>query len=368
MNLPLVSVVVPTYNQADFLTEAIASAQKQTYPHVEIVIVNDGSTDNTAEILKNLADKDPRIRYFNQTNQGFAVATNKAIEESKGEYVVHLDSDDIYEPEKIHKQLDVLLNDKTIDLVYTAIQVIDAQGNPLMQMRGRDIDPDTFLAQMLFRSIMPNPTTIMGKRICFLKVPYREKYKRSVDYDRVLRLAEKYRFKYLDLPLTRWRRHERNLTNELEKYKAEQLDILKGYEVKDLMGYVDKAKLDPNEKTLLKGNILYNIENWENALEKFKELNSPSGYFYSGNCFLKMKRVKEAVESYRKCLKHDPKHAACWNNLGVALGEADEAKKCFEKAIEIRPEYLDPQYNLSHPTKRLTDRELRNELIPYKIQ
>lgn len=368
MNLPLVSVVVPTYNQAPYLEEAINSARNQTYPHVEIVIVNDGSTDNSAEILKDLAAKDSRIRYFNQKNQGFAVATNKAIEESKGEYIVHLDSDDVYEPEKIQKQLEMLQKDSTIDLVYTAIQVIDSEGNPLMQMRGSEMDHDTFFAQMLFRSIMPNPTTIMGKRVCFLNVPYREKYKRSVDYDRVLRLAEKYRFKYLDLPLTRWRRHERNLTNELEKYKAEQLDILKGYKVDDLMGYVDKAKLNVDEKILLKGNILYNIEKWKDAFEKFRQLETPTGYFYAGNALMKMNRLQEAIKNYRKCLEKAPDHAACWNNLGVALGGENEAKNCFKKAIEIRPCYLDPEYNLAHDDRRLTDRELRRELIPYKIE
>lgn len=367
MNLPLVSVVVPTYNQAEFLSEAILSALNQTYSHLEVVVVNDGSTDDTSEILKKLAAKDSRVRDLHQANQGFAIATNRAIEEAKGEYIVHLDSDDLFEPEKIEKQLAALEGDKTVDLVHTAIQVIDAQGKPLMIMRGSEMDTDTFLAHMLFRSIMPNPTTIMGKRSCFLDVPYRQKYKRSVDYDRVLRLAEKYRFKYLDLPLTRWRRHERNLTNELEKYKAEQLDILQGYDVKDLMGFVDKAKLTFDEKTLLKGKILYNIERWEDALTKFHELKTPAGYFYAGNCLLKLNKLNEAIESYRKCLQYDATHAAGWNNLGVALGEAQESRACFEKAIHLRPEYLDPQYNLNHPTKRLTDRELRNELIPYKL-
>lgn len=363
--VPLVSVVIPTFNQAEFLVEAISSAQHQTYPNIEIVVVNDGSQDNTAEILKKMAAQDPRIRYFNQANQGFAVATNKAIQESKGEYVVHLDSDDTYEPDKIEKQMEILQHDKSIDLVHTAIQVIDKEGIPLMQMRGSDVDPDTFLAQMLFRSIMPNPTTIMGKRACFLHVPYREKYKRSVDYDRVLRLAEKYRFKYLDLPLTRWRRHDRNLTNELQKYKEEQFDILQGYNTEDLMRYVDKATLSPPEKMLLKGNIFYNLEKWAEALDKFKEVESATGYFYCGNCLFKMKKTKEAIASYRRCLQQDPSHATCWNNLGVTLGDSTEADDCFHKALRIRSDYLDPQYNLSHHDKRFTDRELRQELIPY---
>jgi glycosyltransferase involved in cell wall biosynthesis len=364
---PLVSIVIPTYNQAEFLKEAIASAQKQTYPHIEIIVVNDGSTDDTQKILEQLSEKDSRIHFFNQSNKGFGSATNRAIQESLGNYIAHLDSDDLYEPEKIEKQFEVLHSDKNIDIVHTAVQLIDRNGDPLKILRGNDLDPDTFLAQMLFRNIMPNPNTMMGKRECFLEVPCSEKYKRSVDYDRALRLAAKYRFKYLDLPLTRWRRHEQNISNDLEKHRQEQLAILKGYPVEDLMRYVDKAKLNLEDKTLLQGNILYNIEQWEQALEKFQEVETPSGYFYAGNCLVKMEQKNEAVKSYLRCLQQNPMHAASWNNLGVALGELKEASACFDKAIKINPDYLDPQYNLSHPDKRLTERELRNELIPYKL-
>jgi glycosyltransferase involved in cell wall biosynthesis len=363
-NLPLVSIVVPTFNQAEFLPEAIASAQKQTYPNIEIVVVNDGSTDHTIEVLQKLSQEDSRIRFFNQLNKGFGGATNKAIHEAKGEYIAHLDSDDIFEPEKIEKQFDALQINRDIDLVHTAVQLIDRQGKPLQVLRGTDMDSNTFLAQMLFRNIMPNPNTMFGRKECFLDVPCSEKYRRSVDYDRVLRLAEKYRFKYLDLPLTRWRRHEQNISNDLEKHRQEQLEILKGYSVQELMDYVDKTTLDKTEKALLKGNILYNTERWAEALEIFQDVKTASGYFYAGNCFFKLKKEKEAIASYKKCLEQDPRHAACWNNLGVALGDS---MGCFEKALEIRPGYLDPQYNLSHPDKRLTERELRKELIPYKI-
>ena len=368
---PLVSIVVPTYNHADFLVEAISSAQNQTYPNIEIVVVNDGSTDNTADLLKALSEKDNRIRYFSQANQGLASAFNKAVQESKGEYIVHLDSDDIYETEKIEKQLEILQQDKSIDLVYTAIQVIDKEGKPLMQMRGSDVDPDTFRAQMFFRNIIPNPTTIMGKRSCFIDVSYREKYKRSMDYDFELRLTEKYRFKYLDLPLTRWRRYDRNMSNELAKCKEEQLEVLKGYDIKTLMSYVDKAKLSDIEKILLKGNILYNLEQWPDAFEQFIQVNTASGEFYSGNCLFRMGKFNEAVIHYQQCLQQDPGHAACCNNLGVTLeklNRVEEANQCFKKALVIRPEYLDPQYNLSHINKRLTDRELRATLIPYVLQ
>jgi GT2 family glycosyltransferase len=365
---PLVSVVIPTYNQADFLVEAITSAQNQTYPNIEIVVVNDGSTDNTTEILKKLSEQDQRIRCFSQENQGLASAFNKAVQESKGEYIVHLDSDDIYETEKIQKQLEILQQDKSIDLVYTAIQVIDKEGKPLMQMRGSDVDPDTFRAQMFFRNIIPNPTTLMGKRACFIDIPYREKYKRSMDYDFELRLAEKYRFKYLDLPLTRWRRYDRNMSNELAKCKEEQLEILKNYDADVLMNYVDKAKLDHVEKLMLKGNILYNLEMWVEAYEQFNQVKTATGDFYSGNCLYKMGKSKEAIVKYRQCVKENPNHAACWNNLGVALGDSKEAKECFQKALQIRPEYLDPQYNLANNDKRFTDRELRPTLIPYVLQ
>ena len=369
-NDPLISTVIPAYNQGHFLVEAIESVLNQTWTNLEVVVVNDGSTDNTIDILKKMAGKDQRIRWFDQKNQGFAVAMNRAIEESHGEYIAHLDSDDVMEPDKIELQMEALRKDSEVDLVHTAVRIIDTDGHSLMVYRGKDVEPKVFLAQMFYRSIMGNPTTIMGRKECWVKVPFLEKYKRSVDYERVLRLAERYKFKYLDLPLTKWRRHEENLTNDLEPYRKEQLEILRSYDMDKIFGFIDQTNLSDDEKQLLKGNILYNIEDYDSAAEKFNLLHSPKAYFSLGNCYMKNNDPEQAIRFYKKCLRLDPRHLSCLNNLGGALRKTnknDEARELFQQALKIKPGYLDAKYNVSHEEFRLTERELRDDLIPYKF-
>ena len=108
----LVSVIIPAYNAEKFIEEAIKSAQNQTYKNIEIIVVDDGSTDGTAEIVKKLAKKDKRIRYHHQKNKGVSIARNTAINYSKGQFIALLDQDDIWLPEKIKEQMETLRAEK----------------------------------------------------------------------------------------------------------------------------------------------------------------------------------------------------------------------------------------------------------------
>lgn len=364
-----VSIVIPTYNQADYLESAIQSALDQTHEDIELLCVNDGSTDGTKEILNRLEKRDPRLKVFHQENRGFSAAANLATLKSRGEFLAHLDSDDLMVPDKIEKQLDYLKNHPDIDIVHSAIQVIDKNGKHLLVQRGTEEAPDVFFAKMLFRSIMPNPTTMLGKAKKMKEVLYREHFKRSCDYDRVLRLAEKFRFGYLDLPLTLWRRHDRNLTNELEKYKEEQTLSLRDFPFQVLVERIDKASLSKDEKLLLKGQVAYNIEDFELAKDYFLRGDGGVFSFYLGNTLLRLGELDAALVAYEEGVDRDPKNAALWNNLGVLkikMGEREKADGCFRKALELRPGYLDPELNLKGG-ERVTDRELRRDLIPYHL-
>lgn len=93
---PLVSVIIPTYNRADFIEKAIQSVLNQTYSNFEIIVIDDGSTDNSAQIIKKLAEKDHRIRYYKlEVNSGVSIARNKGLSLARGKYIAFLDSDDI---------------------------------------------------------------------------------------------------------------------------------------------------------------------------------------------------------------------------------------------------------------------------------
>lgn len=130
---PLVSIVIPVYNGSNYMREAIDSALAQTYPHIEVIVVNDGSTDDTDEIAKSYGDK---IRYFKKENGGVSTALNLAIENMKGEYFSWLSHDDMYLPEKIESQINILKNleDKTT-VIYSGYKYIDENSNVLDEVK-----------------------------------------------------------------------------------------------------------------------------------------------------------------------------------------------------------------------------------------
>lgn len=106
MDSPIVSVIIPTYNHADYLTEAVQSVLDQTYPDFEVVIVNDGSTDNTPEVVQQFDDR--RIEYLEQENRGATAARNAGIRASSGQFMALLDADDILHPEKLQVHVEFL--------------------------------------------------------------------------------------------------------------------------------------------------------------------------------------------------------------------------------------------------------------------
>lgn len=112
--LPLVSVIIPAYNAAEFLAEAIDSALEQDYPNKEIIVVNDGSTDQTEKVL---SDYGSRIRYINQVNSGVAAARNTGLSAADGDYIAFLDADDIWLPGKLRMQIAYMEEHPDIDLV-----------------------------------------------------------------------------------------------------------------------------------------------------------------------------------------------------------------------------------------------------------
>jgi GT2 family glycosyltransferase len=116
---PLVSIIVPTYNYAHFIGEALESVQSQTYSNWECIVVDDGSTDDTGIIAKQFADKDNRIKYHRQENQGLAAARNTGLANSPGVYFQFLDADDLLEPQKLERQVMFLESHPDVDIVFS---------------------------------------------------------------------------------------------------------------------------------------------------------------------------------------------------------------------------------------------------------
>jgi Glycosyltransferases involved in cell wall biogenesis len=128
--LSLVSVVVPTYNRAQLLPRALQSALSQTHATLEIIVVDDGSTDSTREVVGRIADADSRVRYVHQANQGLAGARNTGIATAQGDYVTFLDSDDELCPDHVALRAEYLDENPATMMVHGGLEVVN--GSPMV--------------------------------------------------------------------------------------------------------------------------------------------------------------------------------------------------------------------------------------------
>lgn len=127
--LPLVTVIVPAFNYARFISQTLDSVRGQTYQNWECVVVDDGSTDDTREVVARYAERDARIRYVHQQNRGLSAARNTGIKHSRGEFLQFLDADDLIEERKFEKQVEFLQSQPEIDIVYGAARSFTTNQN-----------------------------------------------------------------------------------------------------------------------------------------------------------------------------------------------------------------------------------------------
>lgn len=206
-----VSVVIPTYNRHGMVEEAIESVLAQTLDDVEIVVVDDGSTDGTGDVLK--ARFDERIRYFYQENQGRSVARNRGARASTGEYVVFLDSDDLLMPHGLQTMAAFLDRSPTVDVVYADGYFCDQEGNDIeLVSKGRPlVNHDNILETLVLHNIIGSPHLAMVRRRSLEKLGYpyfNESLHGTEDSDLWVRLAgQGCAFRSLDALVGKYRLH-----------------------------------------------------------------------------------------------------------------------------------------------------------------
>ncbi|MCE2983840.1 MAG: glycosyltransferase [Parachlamydia sp.] len=370
----LVSVVIPAFNQEKFLSEALTSVINQSYSDLEIILVDDGSTDSTLSIAYQYAEKDERITVLTQSNRGPAAARNRGIQAARGGLIALLDGDDRMALHRIAKQVDTLLQERGIAIVYTALGLMDEEGKESGVLRSHDYSPENFLPHQFFRNVIPGPSTILARRECLLAHPYNEALLHAEDYDLMLRLAHHYQFKYLDEALTFYRRHSKNLSNSLSDHLEAEKKIMPLYSVEHIAAVIEKSTLSPLQKTLLKGKILFKKEEWQAAIALLTIIdNLRESSFYLGNCFAKLRRWEEAFNAYHKELNICMNHPACHNNLGILYAMKNDYKEAayhFHAALQEKKGYMDAEFNLRHLNQvdalKWTWRELRPDLLPYR--
>jgi glycosyltransferase involved in cell wall biosynthesis len=162
----MVSVIIPTYNRSKYICDCIDSVLDQSYQEFEIILIDDGSTDNTREIIQNKYKFEKRLKYIYQNNQERSAARNKGIEESSGEYLAFLDSDDLWHQDKLLMQVTILEKHPTVDMVVTWWNIFDDDGNILQEVyypETKDIQSGIFSELMVYSNRIGSPTPIIRK-------------------------------------------------------------------------------------------------------------------------------------------------------------------------------------------------------------
>ena len=200
-SLPLVTIGIPVYNCERYIELAIRSVLKQTYANFELIITDDGSTDNTVEEIKKF--KDPRIKLIvDGKNWGISYRLNQQIDKAKGTFFVRMDGDDIMFPNRVEKQINYLLKHPNVDVVGTGAVIIDDENAILGFREGRN---DFYsMRDVVFRSRYIHPT-VTGRIEWFRKYHYKEEYNGCEDRDLWIRSFKDSKTHCFDEPLMFYR-------------------------------------------------------------------------------------------------------------------------------------------------------------------
>jgi glycosyltransferase involved in cell wall biosynthesis len=247
-NRPLVSVVIPVYDAEQTLDETLSSVRAQSYRHLEIIIVDDGSRDRSIEIARRHALEDARIRLIRQKNAGVAAARNRGVEASCGRYIAPVDADDIWNHEKIDKQLKLYSQVPDLGLVYTWYSVIDYDSY-VVSFINSDCEGKIF-DKLLFSNFVGNASSTLIRRDVLEECGLYDTSLRfmggqSEDYALYLKIAERYSFGLIKEYLTGYRVSNSNMSSNLRgMLRARELCIAP-YRVRYPMkkGSIDRGRV-----------------------------------------------------------------------------------------------------------------------------
>lgn len=205
-----VSIITPTFNSERFIAETILSVQAQTYKDWEMIIVDDCSTDRTAEIVASFQEKDSRIKYlYNSTNKGSAFSRNIAIQKAKGKWIAFLDSDDLWHPEKLEKQIEFMTRND-IHFSYTNYCEIDESSKEIGVLIS---GPEVITNKLMRAYCWPGCLTVMYDAE-FLGLMQTAEIKINEEYALWIKISSVANCHLLDENLAKYRRHNNSLTDK----------------------------------------------------------------------------------------------------------------------------------------------------------
>lgn len=222
--MPKVSVIVPTYNAMSYIAETVASILNQTFTDFELILIDDGSSDGTAQWITQVAD--PRVKAITQENKGKAQTCNIGIRLAQGEYLAFLDHDDLWQPTKLEKQVNCLDQDPDAGLVTTWLTIIDGQSKVTSDVMASSVEGQVW-QQVIEKNSIHSASIPLIRRRCFETVGmFDETLFPSEDWDMWIRIAARYTFAVVKEPLTQWRQHANNTSNDAQKMLRAGLSVL----------------------------------------------------------------------------------------------------------------------------------------------
>lgn len=211
-----ISVLIPTYNCDAYVHEAINSVLNQTYKNFEIIVVDDGSTDNTKDVLRPYEEK-KLITYIYQNNSVPAVARNTGILNSSGDYIAFLDADDLWMPEKLEKMIKKINDKKKFGMVITSVNFVDLYGNILRTTNYDQMTEDEIKEILMERCIVVMSSVLIQREVFEHIGLFDENLTYAEDWDFFYRLAREYRIGIINEPLTVYRVRESSLMRDRAK-------------------------------------------------------------------------------------------------------------------------------------------------------
>ncbi len=205
-----VSIVIPTYNCANLLERAIKSVLAQTYENWELIVVDDGSTDETENLVVSFQRIEPRIKYIRQNNSGApARPRNTGIRNSLGEYIAFLDHDDEWLPDKLKKQVTLLETSPEVAFVSCDVIVLSSERGEFISSPG--YKGENFLKKMLEKNLILTASSVVVRKKVFNEIGlFDETLRFADDWDMWVRIASRYKFDYINEPLVRYYWHGEN--------------------------------------------------------------------------------------------------------------------------------------------------------------
>ncbi|MFA6339053.1 MAG: glycosyltransferase family 2 protein [Candidatus Paceibacterota bacterium] len=275
---PKVTVLMPVYNSEKYLREAIDSILNQTFKDFEFLIINDGSTDKSSEIIKSY--KDSRIRLIeNLENLGMADNFNKGIELAQGEYVVRMDSDDISLPNRIETQVDFMDKNSEIGVCGSWIKTIKNSkiGHAIKYLN----DSEEIKSNLLFHTSLAHPSTIIRKEaITKNNLRYEKKYDPADDYALWTQVSKITKISNIQKVLLFYRVHQKNITNTKEEQRKNNVTLIQENLLKDFGIKYNNEELHTH-RAISNFSItgMSEVKTAENWLTKIKKHNETVKYY-----------------------------------------------------------------------------------------